>query len=292
MGVASTREQSDRVIVNYDCVPRRHHGTKPARDVSEVLHMIDHLVQVAAPRARRPPVRIALLAMPFYGAERPSIQLGLLKAIAEREGAVCETFHFNLDLAHAIGPEAYRWLSLHRGRITGEWLFSVAAFGDLIDLDDQPYFDAFPEEIAEIGVVLAGGPAQLSELRHRILPAYIDRCADSVDWSGYDVVGFTSTFQQNVTFTAHVANASHTPTGSVAFYNGSILLGSISLTGDSAQLSTANLTAGSHTMKAVISGDLSGRTFSGAQERTRSPSKARGSSPAACRRRPGARRGA
>ena len=58
-----------------------------------------------------------------------------------------------------------------------------------------------------------------------------------------------------MTFTAHVDNSSHTLTGSVTFYDGATDLGSVALTGDSAQLSTAALTAGSHTMKVVYSGD-------------------------------------
>src|SRR3989441_2906254 len=64
-----------------------------------------------------------------------------------------------------------------------------------------------------------------------------------------------STFEQNVTFKAKVNNASHTPTGSVAFYDGVTSLGSVSLTGDSAEVSTATLSAGSHAIKAVYSGD-------------------------------------
>ncbi len=64
-----------------------------------------------------------------------------------------------------------------------------------------------------------------------------------------------STFEQNVTFKVTVTNSSHTPTGSVNFYDGSTLLGNVALVGDSALISTAALTAGSHTIKAVYSGD-------------------------------------
>ena len=64
-----------------------------------------------------------------------------------------------------------------------------------------------------------------------------------------------STFEQSVTFTAHVDNIVQTPTGSVSFYDGTAFLGTQPMTGDSAQLSTSNLTAGSHTIKAVYSGD-------------------------------------
>ncbi len=64
-----------------------------------------------------------------------------------------------------------------------------------------------------------------------------------------------STFEQNVTFKVTVTNSSHTPTGSVNFYDGATLLGNVALAGDSAFISSAALTAGSHTIKAVYSGD-------------------------------------
>src|SRR2546427_1991953 len=64
-----------------------------------------------------------------------------------------------------------------------------------------------------------------------------------------------STFEQSVMFKAKVDNSSHTPTGSVTFYDGATSLGNISLSGDSAEVSTAGLTVGNHTIKAVYSGD-------------------------------------
>ena len=64
-----------------------------------------------------------------------------------------------------------------------------------------------------------------------------------------------SVFEQNVTFKVTVTNSSHTPTGSVNFYDGATLLGNVALVGDSAQINSSTLTAGSHTIKAVYSGD-------------------------------------
>ncbi|HYQ87290.1 MAG TPA: Ig-like domain-containing protein, partial [Bacteroidota bacterium] len=64
-----------------------------------------------------------------------------------------------------------------------------------------------------------------------------------------------STFGQNVTFKAKVDSGTHTPTGTVTFYDGATSLGNVSLTGDSAQATATNLTAGSHTIKAVYGGD-------------------------------------
>src|SRR2546426_860213 len=71
-----------------------------------------------------------------------------------------------------------------------------------------------------------------------------------------------STFGQNVTFKAKVDSGTHTPTGSVTFYDGVTSLGNVSLTGDSAQVTAVNLIAGSHTIKAVYSGDANFRSDS------------------------------
>src|SRR5205807_2642261 len=71
-----------------------------------------------------------------------------------------------------------------------------------------------------------------------------------------------STFGQSVTFKAKVDSGTHTPTGSVTFYDGATSLGNITLVGDSAQVSTATLTAASHTIKAVYSGDANFRSDS------------------------------
>jgi ribosomal peptide maturation radical SAM protein 1 len=140
--------------------------------------------------------RVALVCMPFCMADRPSVQLGLLSAIAREAGFPTDTYHLNLELA-ALIPDAYGGLCSHRGRMTGEWLFSIAAFGDKVPPDDALYFDAFPEEL---GWAAKGGKdaAYLSALRHDVLPRFIDSCLESVDWGSYEVIGFTSTFQQNV----------------------------------------------------------------------------------------------
>ena len=52
-----------------------------------------------------------------------------------------------------------------------------------------------------------------------------------------------------------VTKSSVTPTGSVNFYDGATFLSNVALAGDSALLSNATLTAGSHYIKAVYSGD-------------------------------------
>lgn len=144
------------------------------------------------------PVRtlsVALVFMPFAIPERPSIQLGLLSEIAKREGHHATCHHLNLELA-AKYPETYGGMCTFRGHMTGEWLFSYAAFGDDAHLDDDAYLDEFPSEIAQAA---RGGIDRktLIKMRRKILPAFIDAQIDAEDWGAYDVVGFSSTFQQH-----------------------------------------------------------------------------------------------
>ena len=141
--------------------------------------------------------RVALVCMPFATALVPSIQLGLLTAIAEQAGFSTDAYHLNLKLAASLTAEVYEPLCFHRGHMTGEWLFAVAAFGEGAQGDDERYFKSFPKEIAWIEKQ-GQDAAFLSSLRHEVLPRYIDDCLHEVDWGRYSVVGFSSTFQQNV----------------------------------------------------------------------------------------------
>lgn len=127
--------------------------------------------------------------MPFVSIWRPSLQVGLLSAIARSQGFSVETFHLNLEFAAAIGGDLYQTLCFQRTWLVGDWLFSDAAFAAAAP-DPE---DRFLETVYE------GFDAdQLRELRHNAVPAYLDRMMSTIDWDRFDVVGFTSTFQQNV----------------------------------------------------------------------------------------------
>jgi ribosomal peptide maturation radical SAM protein 1 len=141
--------------------------------------------------------RVALICMPFATAAVPSIQLGLLSATAERAGFKTDSYHFNLDLSAQLSPQLYEKLCEHRGHLTGEWLFAKAAFGTAAPSDGEDYFTFFPGEASWAAKVGKDGEFFI-DLRSRVLPAFIENCLSSVDWSQYGAVGFSSTFQQNV----------------------------------------------------------------------------------------------
>ena len=141
-------------------------------------------------------MRFALVCMPFCSALRPSLALGLLKAVAVRDGHEVACLYPNLALAKQLGTRVYERLSLHRGNMTGEWLFAKAAFGGDVPRSEF-YLQEFPEE-AIFEEDLGAGKGFFANLRDEILPLFIKDCLERYDWGSFQGVGFTSTFQQNV----------------------------------------------------------------------------------------------
>jgi ribosomal peptide maturation radical SAM protein 1 len=140
---------------------------------------------------------VVLVSMPFMDPHRPSIQLGLLKAITERHGFPVRAYHAHLEFALQIGVDYYKLLCQHRGTLVGDWLFSLEAFGDaapdhgahMLDelADGLSYLGATPEEVKE----------KLLRTRSCDIPGYLDALVDDFPWKDVAVVGFSSSFQQN-----------------------------------------------------------------------------------------------
>ncbi|MCP4549340.1 MAG: RiPP maturation radical SAM protein 1 [bacterium] len=153
--------------------------------------------------AATPRPKVALVFMPFAMRDTPSIQLGLLSELARNVGYHADCFHLNLELAARLPEGTYEAFWTHENffafgeHMTGEWLFSVAAFGDAVDGNDAAYFEAFPRVVG-MAKDRDNASAHLSSLRHELLPRFIEDCVDLVPWSEYDVVGFSSSYQQNV----------------------------------------------------------------------------------------------
>jgi ribosomal peptide maturation radical SAM protein 1 len=142
-------------------------------------------------------MRTVLVSMPFMGLDRPSIQLGLLKAIGEEQGFAVRTLHANLDFAAQIGADYYRTLAEKRGPLVGDWLFSVAAFGAEAPDPDGRLLDEFAEELSYLTATRQELRDRLLRTRDNDVPALLDSLVDSYPWGEVRVVGFSCTFQQN-----------------------------------------------------------------------------------------------
>lgn len=142
-------------------------------------------------------LRVALINMPWARTDAPSIQCGLLQSIARQAGFDCDVKYVNLELAARLGPDMYNLLSSGQDRLNliGEWVFAFAAFGAVTP--EESYLADYPE-VKEMWSAATGRPlGELIDLRSRVLPEWLDELADEPTWSGYDVIGFSSTFWQN-----------------------------------------------------------------------------------------------
>ncbi|WP_343983869.1 RiPP maturation radical SAM C-methyltransferase [Kribbella koreensis] len=131
--------------------------------------------------------------MPFMDVDRPSIQLGLLKAIAGQQGFDVRTLHANLDFAAQLGVELYRKLSEHRGRLVGDWLFSLEAFGD-----EAPDVEGALLADHDFGYLGDDADQLLRRIRDVEVPLFLDNLLETLPWKDVQVVGFSCTFQQSV----------------------------------------------------------------------------------------------
>jgi ribosomal peptide maturation radical SAM protein 1 len=138
-----------------------------------------------------------IVSMPFMQINRPSIQLGLLKAIGDARGFPVRTLHANLDFAARIGVDYCHRLAEHHGRQVGDWLFSLEAFGDTAPDRDARLLAEFGDELAYLAGSRGEARDRLLRTRDHDVPAFLDAIVDEVPWHEVRVAAFSSTFQQN-----------------------------------------------------------------------------------------------
>lgn len=156
-----------------------------------------HWRRPTASAERRADWPTVIVSMPFMNVDRPSIQLGLLKAIGQAHGFPVRTLHANLDFAAQIGADYYGTLAEHRGRLVGDWLFSVEAFGAAAPDHDAHLLDEFADELSYLTGSTEDARGRLRRTRDHDVPALLDALVTAFPWHEIRVVGFSSTFQQN-----------------------------------------------------------------------------------------------
>ena len=169
--------------------------------MAESFITIDPASQTGATVAEEPWVdpdgvpRVALVTMPFGYSKFPSIQLGTLSRVLKNHGIGSRTYHFNLLFAHRIGVPLYEVLCEKRGMI-GEWLFSSILFRD--NPKHARYPDVFKPVFESTAQEAGCSTGYLEEICHTIAPQFLTEVLTSYDWGQFKIVGFTSTFDQNV----------------------------------------------------------------------------------------------
>src|SRR5687768_6734888 len=148
---------------------------------------------------------VLLINMPWSMPHRPSIQLGILQSVLRRAHIAVDVRSFNLTFMDYIASgdgghtaagqfsfDDYRQVSEDYYELgLGDWIFAVPPFRESFELDERylEYFRANGGREEMVGKAL-----RLREL----VPPFLERCADEVHASKPRVVGFTTTFSQNV----------------------------------------------------------------------------------------------
>jgi ribosomal peptide maturation radical SAM protein 1 len=139
--------------------------------------------------------KVALVNMPFGFHVYPSIQLGTLSTLLKTHGHEVKSFYLNLHFAHQIDMEVYNKLCEERFLI-GEWLFSHLLFGE--SRKNKEYAEHFKSHLQNISQTINRPESFLNDVKVKMVPEFLRWALESVNWGEYGVVGFTSTFNQNI----------------------------------------------------------------------------------------------
>jgi len=133
--------------------------------------------------------------MPFGAMERPALGLSLLKARLTRDGIACDVRYPSLTFADLLGAEEYQWISstLPYIAFAGDWCFAEALHGPR-QAADAGYLTKVLQETWHLG---AEDIARVKAVR-AMAGKFLDHCMGCIPWKEYAVVGFTSTFEQNL----------------------------------------------------------------------------------------------
>jgi ribosomal peptide maturation radical SAM protein 1 len=136
-----------------------------------------------------------MVVMPFQALDRPSLAAGLLKAAVEERGIACDCKYFNITFAKMTGRRLYEdILDKPATVLAGEWVFSQLYYG-------QSFSNWSNYESEILGCSIWGAEEEgRDDIRAalNLAPAFLRVVFESNDWGQYDLVAFTSTFEQTM----------------------------------------------------------------------------------------------
>jgi ribosomal peptide maturation radical SAM protein 1 len=139
--------------------------------------------------------KVLLVSMPFGALERQALGISLLKAKLNASGIPCDLRYFTFTFAELVGLENYRFLGseLPYTAFAGDWLFTAALYGE-----DKARDNAYLREVLQETWHLDDRTLSRIVGLRAYVPHFLDYCLNAVPWQEYSLVGFTSTFEQNI----------------------------------------------------------------------------------------------
>lgn len=139
--------------------------------------------------------KVLLLSMPMGALERPALGLSLLKARLKETGFVCDIRYLTFTFAEFIGQGEYQWMcyELPYTAFAGDWSFTHALYGERPEAE-QAYVQKVMREAWRLTDSDIGRVLQIRSM----VSHFLNHCMDAIPWQDYSLVGFTSTFEQNI----------------------------------------------------------------------------------------------
>jgi ribosomal peptide maturation radical SAM protein 1 len=141
-------------------------------------------------------MRVAIIVMPFLGVDRPSLAAGLLKAGVEKRGIACDCKYFNITFAKMVGIRTYSdILDAPLTVLAGEWIFSQLYYGQSFSDWTKYEREVLKSRLWGVDVERRGDSIRAAL---NLAPSFLRVVFESTDWEQFDLVGFTSTFEQTM----------------------------------------------------------------------------------------------
>lgn len=139
--------------------------------------------------------KVLLLSMPMGALERPALGLSLLKARLNETGFACDVRYMTFAFAEFIGQGEYQWMcyELPYTAFAGDWSFTHALYGERPEAE-QAYVQ---EVLREAWNLTDSDIRRILQIR-AMVPYFLNHCMDAISWRDYSLIGFTSTFEQNI----------------------------------------------------------------------------------------------
>jgi ribosomal peptide maturation radical SAM protein 1 len=139
--------------------------------------------------------KVLLLSMPMGALERPALGLSLLKARLSELGVECDVRYLTFAFAEFIGQGNYQWMcyDLPYTAFAGDWSFTHALYGERPEVEQE-----YIQKILREAWQLSDEDIRRILYIRSMVPHFLDHCMAAVPWRDYAIVGFTSTFEQNI----------------------------------------------------------------------------------------------
>lgn len=139
---------------------------------------------------------VLLISMPLSSPHHPSIGLALIQGSLKARGISSRIRHFHLDFVDYCGVSEFELLNDERYflALVGEWIFSTVLYEKR-----APDLGFFTEVLLRhFGRFFSVSTLRrIASLQPR-MEGFIASCLEAIDWSEYDIVGFSTSFQQTM----------------------------------------------------------------------------------------------